>query len=89
MDFRKGNTVRRASLQNRVLSKISIFTFLPTPALKCNLSEISLRTPAVECILGDTSSSYIFAGNILPCKTGEEGGIGEGGGGVRGVVIGE
>ena len=53
--------------KNVVSAKISIFTFLPTPALECYLSEIFLLTPALECIFGDTLSSDIFAGTTLPC----------------------
>ena len=53
--------------KNIVLAKISIFTFLPTPALECYFSEIFLLTPALECIFGDTLSSDIFAGTTLPC----------------------
>ena len=41
--------------------KISIYTFLSTTALVCNLSEIFLQTPALECISGNTWSSDIFA----------------------------
>ena len=74
--------------KNVVSARVSIFTFLPTPALEYNLSEIILQTPALECIFGDTWSSDIFAGTSLPCSTGGEGGIEEGGG-VRGGVIGE
>ena len=74
--------------KNVVWGKKSTFTFLPKPALYCYLSKIFLLTPALECISGDTWSSDIFAGTTLPCQTGEEGGIGEGGG-VRGEVIGE
>ena len=48
--------------KNIVLAKISTFTFLATPALECNLSEIFLQTPALECMFGDTWSSDIFAG---------------------------
>ena len=48
-------------------AKISIFTFLPTPALECYLNEIFLLTPALKCIFGDTLSSDIFAGTTLPC----------------------
>ena len=39
---------------------VSIHTFLPKPALECNLSEMFLQTPALECIFGDTWSSDIF-----------------------------
>ena len=49
--------------KNVVSAKISIFTFLPIPALECNLSELFLQTPALECIFGDTWSLDIFDGN--------------------------
>ena len=48
--------------KNVVSAKISIFTFLPTPALECNLSKIFLQTPALEFIFGNTWSLDIFAG---------------------------
>ena len=80
-------TLKHVSPKTQFWAKISIFTFLPTPVLECYLSEIFLLTPALECIFGDTWSSDIFAGTTLPCQTGGEGGIGEGGG-VRGGVIG-
>ena len=47
--------------KNVVSAKISIFTFLPTPALECNSSEIFLQTPALERFFGDTWSSDMFA----------------------------
>ena len=47
--------------KNVVSAKISIFTFLLTPALECNLSEIFLQTPALDCIFCDTWYSDIFA----------------------------
>ena len=53
--------------KNIVWAKISTFTFLPTLALECNLSEIFLLTSAFECIFGDTWSSDIFVGTTLPC----------------------
>ena len=59
------------------------FTFLLTPALECSLGLLFLVTPALECIFDDTWSSDTFASTTLPCKNGEEGGIGEGGG-IRG-----
>ena len=54
--------------KNIVSAKISIFTFLTTPALECNLSEIFLQTPALECIFGNTWSSDIFAALPLPSE---------------------
>ena len=39
-----------------------MLTFLPTPALECNLNEIFLKTPNLECIFVDTWLSDILAG---------------------------
>ena len=48
--------------KNIVSAKIFMFTFLVTPAQECNLSEIFLQTPALECIFDITWSLDTFAG---------------------------
>ena len=56
-------------------AKISIFSFLLTPALECYLSEIFLLTPALECIF-----VVKYFCRHYPTMLDWEGGIGEGGG---------
>ena len=46
--------------KNIVSAKISIYTFLATPALECNLSEIILQTPALECLYSKAKIAMNF-----------------------------